>query len=214
MAKMAADDEPGGSAATPGTAATRRTDPDRARGMMMGRNDERTPREPESVVRAPTMVMAEAAISVAETGRRGRRRVRVRGRTRREAREDGANDAMDDGMDARGEKRNSCTNAGQVASANERRVSATPFSAEDGGVPPGGRSAGQSAPRPRGRVVRSLLEEFNAAERGWRECSRREVITRHSRMSIWPTLIPSTNPTRRDNAEENVRQYLVTTRNL
>ncbi len=168
--------------ATPGTARDEEDGPgSSARGMMMGRKRRGYAARgtPESVVRAPTMVMAEALRSPSPLRRDGARETsgfESPGANARagEAREDGANDAMDDGMDARGGEEEFVygTPPASPRARNEPLACpATPFKAQRtrGVCLPGGESAGQSAPRPRGRVVRSLLEEFNAAERGLEE---------------------------------------------
>ena len=181
MAKMAAaTTTPSDPAGDAGAAGDEEDGPgSSARGMMMGRKRRGYAARgtPESVVRAPTMVMAEALnLHVAtRTGRRGRRAgSRVRGERARRRGERGRCERRDGRWDgrARGRRGIRVRNAASVAEgANEPLACpATLQGAEDAAcVPPGGESAGQSAPRPRGRVVRSLLEEFNAAERGLEE---------------------------------------------
>jgi len=170
--------------ATPGTAGEEDDDgpgsSGGAREMMAGRKRRGYAARgtPESVVRAPTMVMAEALRSPSPPRRGGARETSgFESPTRADARREGdSNDAMDDGMDARvrGEE-DEFVYGTPPASPRVRNeplaCPATPFKAQRtrGVCVPGGESAGGTAPRPRGRVVRSLLEEFNAAERGLEE---------------------------------------------
>ena len=169
--------------ATPGTAGEEDDGPGSsggAREMMVGRKRRGYAARgtPESVVRAPTMVMAEALRSPSPPRRGGARETSgFESPTRADARREGdSNDAMDDGMGARvrGEE-DEFVYGTPPASPRVRNeplaCPATPFKAQRtrGVCVPGGESAGGTAPRPRGRVVRSLLEEFNAAERGLEE---------------------------------------------